>query len=98
MAWVKHDLYGNSLNNLREVPGCVVWRKKRELRSAGGRDFSYLPVKNNARKRIDPDIGRVSSSNVGQLGLFIVRLNPHIAFHQVDQLHARRYELAFLYM
>ena len=44
------------------------------------------------------DICSVSLADVGELGLFVVGLDPDVALHEVDDLHAGRDQLTFLNM
>ena len=98
MSGIKHDLHRNSLNDFREVTGCIIGRQEGKLRSTGGRNFSHFSVKNDARKGVNRYVGRVVFADIGKLSLLVVRLNPNIAFHQVDDLLTRSDELTFLYM
>jgi hypothetical protein len=99
LQWVpgiEGDLYRDSLNNLGEVARGVVRREQRELRSACRGNFDNFSLEHDTGKRIDPDIGQVTGSDIGKLSLLEVRLNPDVAFDQIDDLHAGRNQLALL--
>src|SRR3984885_2492827 len=60
MPGVEHDLDRNSLHHLGKVPGGVIGRQQSKLRSAGRRYLNNLPMKDDSREGIDPDVCRVS--------------------------------------
>ena len=98
MVRIEHNLHRDSLDDLGEVTGRVVRRQKGKLRSAGGGDLCHFPVQHYSGKGVDPDVGGISLSDVGELRLLIVRLDPDVAPDQVDDLHARSDQLPLLHM
>src|SRR5271168_2312160 len=98
MPGVEHDLDRDSLHHLGKVPGGVIGRQQSKLRSAGRRDLNHLPVEDDSREGIDPDVCRVSYSHVGKLGLLIVGLDPHISPDQVNDLLSGRNQLTLAYV
>src|ERR1700734_3157710 len=71
MAGVERDLHRDSLHYLGKVASCVIGRQQRKLRSASRGDLNHLPMEDDPRKCIDPDVCRVSLTHVGKLGLLI---------------------------
>src|SRR5580658_4167683 len=98
MPWVEHDLDRDSLHYLGKVPGGIIGRQQRKLRSASRRNLLYLPMEDDSREGIDPDVGRVSLTHVGKLGFLIVGLNPHISPDQVNDLLSGRNQLTLAYV
>src|ERR1700684_2843316 len=84
MPWVEHDLDRDSLHHLGKVSGGVIGRQQRKLRSASRRNLLHLPMEDDSREGIDPDVCRVSLTHVDKLGFLIVGLNPHISPDQVN--------------
>src|ERR1700744_320208 len=78
MPWVERDLHRDSLHYLGEVAGCVIGRQQCKLRSASRSDLNHLPMQDDSREGIDPDVCLVSLAHVGELGLLIVGLDPDI--------------------
>src|ERR1700723_2929723 len=98
MSWIEDDLHRDSLHYLSEVSRRIIRRQKGELRSAGGRDLSHFSVQDNPGKGVDGDVGDIAFSDVGQLRLFVVGLDPNITSDQVDHLHAGGDQLPLLHM
>src|SRR5271154_2347787 len=93
---VDGDPDGNTLHYLGVVPGGVVRRKKGKLRTAGWSDLLHVAVE-GVREGIDMDIDRIPYAHPRQLGLPVVRFNPHTAFDQGSNLHACRDQLAWMH-
>ncbi len=98
VSWIEHDFDRNALDDLSEVAGRVIWGKQRELRAAGGRDLKNFAVQRDSGEGVDGDVGDVTSLHIGQLGFFEVSLDPDVSAHEIDDLHAWRYELPFLHV
>jgi hypothetical protein len=98
VSGIEHDLHGDSLHDLREVPRGVVGRQKRELRSAGRSDFRHFSVENDSGESVDLDFGRIAFSNVGKLRFLVICLNPDVPVDQIQELPAGRYLLPFLHV
>src|SRR5215470_1831998 len=98
MPWIQRYSHWYSLLDLGEIPRCVVGTQKRSLRTAGGRDLFHLPMQHNSWKGVDLDVGDIALSDVGDLGLQVVGLDPHVALDEVHHLHPRRHQLPFLHM
>ena len=91
---LQENFHRNALNDLREIPGCVVGRQQSKLRPARGRDLVDLTSKRDSRKRVDLDFRVVARANVTDLRLLVVRLHPNIALHQRDDLGSWADELS----
>ena len=50
-------------------------------------------VKDLVWKRVNANVGRIANPHVGQLGLFVIGLYPHVAPDQIDHLGSRGYQL-----
>src|SRR3984893_1245352 len=98
MSWIERDLDRNPLNNLGEVTGGIVGRQQCELGAARWSNLDHLSMQHDSWKSIDLNIGHVALSDIGELGLFEVRLNPDVALDEVDYLHARSDQLTCLHM
>src|SRR5215469_14497885 len=98
MPRIQRNLHWYSLHDLGEIPRSVVGRQKRKLRTAGRRDLFYLPMQHDPWKGVDLDFGCISLSDVSNLRLQVIGLDPRVAFDQVDHLHTRCDQLPFLHM
>ena len=60
MPWVEQDLDGDPLHYLGKVAGGVIGRQQRKLGSASRRNLLHLPMEDDSREGIDPDVCRIS--------------------------------------
>ena len=55
-------------------------------------------MEHNSRKSVDRDIGDIAFSDIGELRLLVVRLDPDVALDQIDQLHTGSHQLPLLHV
>src|SRR5580692_3999624 len=90
---IEGDLHRDSLHHLRVIPGGVVRRQQRKLRTAGWSNFEYLPLENFSRIFIDAQVCRIADFHIGQLRLAIIGLYPFNVADERDRLGPGRDQL-----
>ena len=94
LTLIENNFDGYTLNNFGVVAGSIVRRQEGELRSACRGDFLDMAMENTAGKSIDAYIGGITSPNVFELRLSVVRLNPNAALYERHYLNACSEQLA----
>src|ERR1700721_1644146 len=86
---IQDNLHRNTLRDLREVPGRVVRRQERKLRSARRSHFLYSSPQNHTGNRVNSNFRGVAPFYPANLALQKVGLHPRIALDQRDYLGGR---------
>src|SRR5579864_2287135 len=77
-AWINRDAHGNALHDLREVAARVIGRDQGEGGAGRRRKACDPTFKYTMRKRIDLDVYWLANTDVRNLRLFEVRVNPQM--------------------
>ena len=80
---------GIRCTTLVKFPVALSGGRSADCEPLAGAISTTLPVQHDTWKSVDLDVGFISLSDVGQLRLQVVGLDPRVALDQIDDLHAR---------
>src|SRR5271166_6117373 len=91
---VESNLDRDSLYYLGEVPGGVIGRQQRKLRTTGGGNLNDFATDDLSGVFIETELGCIANLDIGQLGLAVIGLHPLRLSDERNHLRPRRHQLS----